>query len=266
MNLRRLILLGVLATALIACLGAAADCTPAGACGLVLGQVGSWWPASLGPVLLLGVWVAAAWVLKLGITLTRVSLELRKLPRVEIAAELSRTARVVGIKRVACVQASSATAFCAGFVRPTVFVSDSAIAGLSGAELTAVLHHEADHARRFEPLRRVARDAAADVLPFLPIVKWWSEQRIERCELEADAVAERLAGRSALAGALLVMSAPARPLAAFAGQTDLRARRLLGVEIKAPRPPRRVLVATFLYGWLALAIAGCMFEAAIALT
>lgn len=266
MSHRRLILLGVIAAALVACLGAAAACNPAGPCGLALGQIGSWWPSSLAPVLLLGLWAGTGWTLRLGITVARLSRELRKLPRVPIPTVLAMTASEAGIKRIACVQAGSPTAFCGGFLRPTVFLSDSAVTELSAAELAAVLHHEADHARRLEPLRRTARAAAGDVLPFLPIVKWWSERRNERCELEADAVAERLAGRTALAGALLVMSAPAGPLAAFAGQTELRASRLLGVKIETPRPPATVWIATFLYGWLALVVAGCMFEAAIVLS
>ena len=266
MTLRRLTLLGVIAAALLACLGAAVDCNPAGPCGFVLGQVGSWGPSSLAPGLLLGLWACAGWTLRLGITVARVSMELRELPRIPIPTLFAMTASEAGIKRIACVQAGSPTAFCGGFVRPTVFVSDTALAELSEAELAAVLHHEADHAHRLEPLRRAAQAAAGDVLPFLPIIKWWSERRIERCELEADAVAERLAGRTALAGALLVMSAPAGRLAAFAGQTELRAMRLLGVKIEKSRPPRPIWIATFLYGWMALAVAGCMFEAAIALT
>lgn len=266
MSLRRLILVGMIAVVLVACLGASTACNPAGPCGLVLGQVGSWWSSSLAPVLLLGLWAGAGWTLRLGISVARVSIQLQKLPRIPTPKLLAMTASEAGIKRIACVQAGLPTAFCGGFVRPTVFVSDTALAELSEAELAAVLHHEADHAHRLEPLRRAARAAAGDVLPFLPIVKWWSERRIERSELDADAVAERLAGRTALAGALFVMSTPVGPLAAFAGQTELRARRLLGVKIDRPRPPPTVWIATFLYGWLAIAVAGCMFEAAIVLS
>jgi len=151
-------------------------------------------------------------------------------------------------------------AFCAGIFRPTVFISEAAVAGLSDSELLAVLHHEADHARRHEPLRRVASTAAAEVLKFLPIVGWWSERQIVRSELRADATAERMVGPSALAGALLVMTGPPIPLAAFVGHAELRARRLLGIKIDEPKAPRAVWAATVVYSWLAFSLTGCLFE------
>jgi len=146
-----------------------------------------------------------------------------------------------------------------------VFVSEGAVAALSEPELLAVLYHEADHARRHEPARRAARNAAAEVLAFLPIVGWWSERQAARSELSADELAERMVGRSALAGALLLMTAPAVPLAAFVGHAELRARRLLGMRIDEPKPPRAVLAATFVYASLALSLAGCLFEVLVAL-
>ena len=72
-------------------------------------------------------------------------------------------------------------------------------------------------------------------------------------------------GRSALAGALLVMTAPSIPLAAFVGHAELRARRLLGMRIDEPKPPRAMWAATFVYSWLALSLAACLFEVAAAL-
>jgi hypothetical protein len=74
-----------------------------------------------------------------------------------------------------------------------------------------------------------------------------------------------MAGRSALAGALLVMTAPAIPLAAFVGHAELRARRLLGITIDEPGPPRAMWAATFVYSWLAVSLAACVFEVVVAL-
>jgi len=266
MSVQRLVLLCFLAALIIACLAVAVDCNATGPCGLMLAQASSWPQLVFGSILLLGLWAGAGWGLKLGLTIVQVTRDLGRLSRVPIPHDLEVTASAAHIQRIACIQAGLPTAFCAGFLRPTVFISDSTVAMLSDDELAAVLHHEADHARRFEPLRRVAREAAADVLPFLPIVKWWSERCMERGEIEADLVAEHVVGRSALAGALLVMSAPASALAAFTGQTELRARRLIGAEIEKPRPPRAVWVATLTYGWLAISVAGCLFEALAALT
>src|SRR5438067_631499 len=80
-----------------------------------------------------------------------------------------------------------------------------------------------------------ACSAVAEVLLFLPIVRWGYERQSARAELRADAAAERVAGRPALAGALLVMTAPPIPLAAFMGHAELRARRLLGMRIDEPK-------------------------------
>jgi len=147
-----------------------------------------------------------------------------------------------------------------------VFISEGAVAGLADSELLAVLHHEAEHARRHEPLWRAARTSAAEVLTFLPIVSWWSERQMALSELTADAAAERRVGRSALAGALLVMTALAIPLAAFVGHAELRARRLLGMRIDEPKAPRAVWAASFVYSWLAVSLAGCLSAVLVALT
>ncbi len=262
---RRLALLGVLVAVPIACLSTVAGCRSAGPCGWVATHGGFWWPAAYVPALLIVLTTAVAYTLRLGLMTLRASRELARLPRVPVPPNLVRNAQSAGIDRIACVGAGSPVAFCAGLLRPTVFVSEGAMAALSQPELLAVLYHEADHARRHEPARRAARNAAAEVLTFLPIVGWWSERQIARSELSADAVAERMVGRPALAGALLLMTAPAIPLAAFVGHAELRARRLLGMRIDEPKPPRAMWAATFVYSWLALSLAGCLFEVVVAL-
>ncbi len=263
---RRLVLLAVLAAVPIACLSTVAGCQSGGACGWIPTQGTSWWPAAYVPPLLVVLASALAWTLKFGLVASRTERELAKLARVPLPPKLVRTARAAGLQRVECVRAGSPVAFCAGILRPTVFISEAAVAGLSDSELLAVLHHEADHARRYEPLWRAARTSAAEVLTFLPIVSWWSERQIALSELSADAAAERRVGRSSLAGALLVMTAPTIPLAAFVGHAELRARRLLGMRIDEPKAPRAVWAASFVYSWLAVSLAGCLFAVLVALT
>jgi len=263
---RRLVLLAVLAAVPVACLSTVAGCQSGGTCGWIPTQGTSWWPAVYVPPLLVILASALAWTLKFGLVASRAARELARLPRIPIPTKLIRTASAVGLERIECVRGESPVAFCAGIVRPTVFISEAAVAGLSDSELLAVLHHEGDHARRHEPLWRTARTAAAEVLTFLPIVTWWSERQIALSELSADAAAERMVGRSALAGALLLMTAPAIPLAAFVGHAELRARRLLGVRIDEPKAPRAVWAASFVYSWLALSLAGCLFAVLVAIT
>jgi len=61
------------------------------------------------------------------------------------------------------------------------------------------------------------------------------------------------------------MTAPLIPVAAFVGHAELRAQRLLGVRIDEPKLPRAMWAATFVYSWLALSLAGCLFEVVVAL-
>src|SRR2546426_8506925 len=198
---RRLALLAVLAAVPIVCLTTVAGCQSGAACGWIPTQGTSWWPAASVPPLLVILASALAWTLKFGLVASRTERELARLPRVPIPPKLVRTARAAGLDRFECVRAGSPVAFCAGIVRPTVFISEAAVAGLSDSQLLAVLHHEADHARRPEPLWRAARTAASDVLTFLPIVSWGSERQMTLSELRADVAAQRIVGRSALARA-----------------------------------------------------------------
>src|SRR5260370_17584707 len=145
-------LLAVLAAVPIACLSTVAGCQSAGACGWVPTQGTSWWPAACVSVLCVILVSAVAWALKFGLVASRTERELARLPRVPLPPKLVRTATAVGLDRMECVRGGSPVAFCAGIVRPTVFISEAAVAGLSEPELLAALHPEAGPARRHEPL------------------------------------------------------------------------------------------------------------------
>ncbi len=221
MTRRKLLFLSLLAAVPVACLSTVAGCRSAGPCGWIAAGGDFWWPAAYVPPLVVGVASVLVWALRLGLIASSASVELGTLRRIPVSLELVRGTRAAGIDRIVCVEGESPVAFCAGFVRPTVFISEGALAELSESELLAVLHHEADHARRREPLRRAASVAAAEALSFLPIVRWWTDRQLTRTELRADIAAEQMVGRPALAGALLVMTAPATSLAVFVGHTEL---------------------------------------------
>ncbi len=99
-------------------------------------------------------------------------------------------------------------AFCAGLLRPRVYLSTGAIAILDDAALTAVLAHERHHARRHDPLRLAAGRVLARALFFLPEVRDLVESQQALAELSADesAVNAAPANRSALARAMLSFS------------------------------------------------------------
>jgi hypothetical protein len=90
----------------------------------------------------------------------------------------------------------------------------AALALLAPGELDAVLSHEAVHARRRDPLRRLIARAAADTLFYLPLARWWSRRQTETADLRADQAAVRYAGRQAVASALLAVGEAAAPTSA----------------------------------------------------
>jgi Zn-dependent protease with chaperone function len=99
-------------------------------------------------------------------------------------------------------------AFCAGLLRPRVYVSSGAIALLDDAALSAVLAHEHHHARRHDPLRLATGRVLARALFFLPQLGDLVERQQALAELSADesAVNDLPANRSALARAMLSFS------------------------------------------------------------
>src|SRR2546425_8317555 len=161
---RRLALLAVLAAVPIACLTTVAGCQSGAACGWIPTQGTSWWPAAYVPPLLVVLASALAWTLKFGLVASRTERELARLPRVPFPPKLVRTARAAGLDRFECVRAGSPMAFCAGIVRPTVFISKGAGEGLSGSAPLGVLPPEREHTRRKEPLWRAARIGARPCL------------------------------------------------------------------------------------------------------
>jgi Zn-dependent protease with chaperone function len=116
-------------------------------------------------------------------------------------------------------------AFCAGLLRPRVYLSTSAAETLSAQELDAVLAHEAHHARLRDPLRVLIARMLSDALVFLPAVRRLGERYGALAELAADSAAIRGHGTEPLASALLTFEA-ADP--AVVGIAPERVDHLLG--------------------------------------
>jgi hypothetical protein len=99
-------------------------------------------------------------------------------------------------------------AFCAGLLRPRVYISTGAVALLDDPALDAVLVHERHHARRRDPLRLAAGRVLARALFFMPGLGELARRQEALSELSADESA-LIAGpesRSALARAMLSFS------------------------------------------------------------
>jgi Zn-dependent protease with chaperone function len=104
-------------------------------------------------------------------------------------------------------------AFCAGLLRPRVYVSTGAVALLDEVALHAVLLHERHHMRRHDPLRLAVGRVIARALFFAPGLKAVVARQQALAELSADEHALNAApeNRSALARAMLTFSERSRP-------------------------------------------------------
>ena len=99
-------------------------------------------------------------------------------------------------------------AFCAGLIRPRVYVSSGAVALLDETALRVVLAHERHHASRRDPLRLAAGRVTARALFFVPGLGKLVRRQEALAELSADegAVAGAPGNQSALARAMLSFS------------------------------------------------------------
>lgn len=263
--MRRLPQLGLIATAIVlaaGCLSAAVPCgRDGGPC--------SWIVRGSDPRLALqAVEVTIAvftvgWVVRFLLVVRQTNSVIGQLPRRGLPRWLQGRAYDAGVARLVCFESPARLAFCAGLISPTVYLSTGALNRLDRAELGAVLHHEAHHASGYEPLRRLVIGSMADVLCFIPLVKWLADHRREAAELRADDAAVRVVGRTATAGALLAMTPGAAGFAAFSDCAELRARRLLGEDEDIPRYPSLQMVFTSAAALMfAVSVANCLTDMA----
>ena len=155
-------------------------------------------------------------------------------------------------------------AFCAGLLRPHIYISAAAVRTLGRDELEAVIAHEAAHRRALDPLRLFVAQVAARSVFALPLCALISQRLALAAELDADQAALFATGgdRRPLAGALLQMAGghgvdPARVDVLSGDRPDLRLPSTLVVVSLAS-------VVGLCYGlWAALRTA--QFRASMAL-
>jgi Zn-dependent protease with chaperone function len=128
-------------------------------------------------------------------------------------------------------------AFCAGYLRPRVYVSGRTVELLTEAELHAVLAHEHHHRQVRDPLRLAYARILSEAVFFLPVLRSLSERYAELAELSADhaAVAASAGEAAPLASALLAFDESGPPGAA--GISSERVDTLLGEPIHWRLPP-----------------------------
>jgi hypothetical protein len=147
--------------------------------------------------------------------------------------------------RVGVIRDSRPQAFCAGYLRPAVYVSRRTVELLADSELDAVLAHEHHHRRVRDPLRIACGRVLSEALFFVPVLKPLCDRYADVAELSADRAAVRAsAGREApLASALLAFDENAPP--GISGISPERVDSLLG------QPTRWRLPAWLLAGSVA---------------
>ena len=127
-------------------------------------------------------------------------------------------------------------AFCVGYLRPEIYVSERAVELLSEPQLGAVLAHEKHHRRVRDPLRLAAGRILGDALFFLPGLRALSQRYSDLAELNADraAVCASDGKRAPLASALLVFDDNGPP--GTTGISSQRVDSLLGAPVSVRVP------------------------------
>lgn len=239
-----------------------ADCLRATA------RIGVWLAGGLKAGLALSTLSVLAWSVRLAWLLHVDALLVRSLPQCRLLPPKMQAAlRSGGLQRMSCVVSELPIAFCVGALRPVVVVSDGLARCLRPVELEAVLLHEHDHARRREPLVRAATRAAADVLFYAPVVRWWSRRLATSSELRADRAAIQTLGPGPVAGALLTLANHERVggAAAFAGTAQLRVAQVLGDPLPTQAPELSVLGITWIGVYTAFVITCCLVQIVLTL-
>lgn len=110
---------------------------------------------------------------------------------------------------VSVIDSGMPLAFCAGWVRPRIFVSSAAIEQLSEDELRAVLAHEQQHRALRDPLRLAVGRVLCQALFFLPVLRPLHDRYGEVAEMTADAAAVAEVDAAPLASAMLAFGSSA---------------------------------------------------------
>jgi len=106
----------------------------------------------------------------------------------------------------------SLQAFCAGLLRPAVYVSAGTLRSVSGAELRAILAHEHHHRVRRDPLRMLLARVVSDAFRPLRPLATLADRHASLADLAADEAAVRALGDvQPLASALVRFDETAAP-------------------------------------------------------
>lgn len=141
---------------------------------------------------------------------------------------------------------AQAAAYCLPGRRGRIVLTSAALQALGEEELQAVLAHERAHLRERHDLAVAAATALARAFPKVPTLSVARDEIARLAELAADDAACRVAGRLALAEALLTVAGsrvPAPALAAGGSHACRRVRRLLTPRVRLGAARAALVVA-----------------------
>jgi len=181
---------------------------------------------------------------------------LEALPLVPLEqGRLAEIARAAGV-RVDITPARQPGAFCFGLHRPRVVVTSGLLERLSPDEQAAVIWHEAEHARAYEPAKCLLARLAASTFFWMPALRDLLDRFLLVKEISADRRAIARTSTGALAAALLeVASAPSLAAVGAGDLAGARIERLFAPEAALPPLFRRSRLGASGVGAAALALA-----------
>ncbi|MHB8487576.1 MAG: M48 family metalloprotease [Candidatus Dormibacteria bacterium] len=242
--MKRRILVGLVGVIVLSCLfGRGAPCGNGFAC-LAANAT-----HPLDVVFVAGLVLAAGFlvVARTGWTALRLSQSLRQLPRAQRRLDLEQ----LGVE---CITSVSPVAFCAGALRPRVYVTDALVDLLNPSALAAVIAHERAHAQHHDPLRRSMLAALSALSLDAPWVLWLRNRHGERAELAADRAAATQVGARAVADALTTLAM---------GGDDVSGEE--AVSDSTSRPSSRPIVVSALATLVVAVTLPCALQAALLL-
>jgi hypothetical protein len=146
--------------------------------------------------------------------------------------------------------------FCAGLLRPWVYVTEGTLRAGRSAELRAILAHEEHHRARRDPLRLLCAQVVADALRPLPPFASLAGRQAALAELAADAASVKALGDvKPLASALARFDASDEP---GAGVAPERVDQLTGLLRTATIPSALLVAAGFALAAIVAAVAGML--------
>jgi bla regulator protein blaR1 len=187
------------------------------------------WLSAGGPAGLAGFIVAVLAVVTILVGLRSAARQVLATRRYLGTLSLATSQATVGGVSCTVIDSLEPQAFCAGYLRPRIYLSKGTLEELGDHELEAIVAHEVHHLRRRDPLRLLLARALADALFFIPLLRRISDRYTDLGELAADEAAiRRLKGHRPLAGALLKFSGPGAEAAPVVGVAPERVDHLLG--------------------------------------